>query len=343
MTRRACCLVVQAVLTACLLPACSSTVGHLVTCDGLKTDTSTAQLPPQVRTGQYLGSEEAEPVIAQPRRPEGQLAKDAQPPGQRVPEFTGPPQVLPPPQTTLPQIPQVASKIGLDLPSPRPASAETDDPLVCAMRCLVNKQPADALKHLERCDSANQELLMRLLPTVTLLKEKAVSKMTPAELAALQDQLHEMLASVRSRSDLAIEKMHLCERIIGYGQFTPLPDGHAFHPGQGRQAGDMVQVYIELRNLNCELRDRYYVTSLVSTVSIRDSQGTPVWTYNYRKRETPLRSLLPRYDCYRAYDFFVPAMPPGKYTLTLEVTDETRQPHRVAQKSVEFIVAGQNP
>ena len=35
----------------------------------------------------------------------------------------------------------------------------------------------------------------------------------------------------------------------------------------------------------------------------------------------------------------VPVMEPGRYTLTLEIVDKTRQPFRSARKSVEFVVA----
>jgi hypothetical protein len=84
----------------------------------------------------------------------------------------------------------------------------------------------------------------------------------------------------------------------------------------------------------------YYTTRLNGTISIRDRQGQPVWSYNYRKKELPLQSREPRSDCYRCYEFYVPAsVPPGKYTLTIEIVDETCQPHRVAQKSVDFHVA----
>ena len=74
-------------------------------------------------------------------------------------------------------------------------------------------------------------------------------------------------------------------------------------------------------------------------MSISDGQGQkPPWIYNYRGRENPVPSLTPRSDCYQVYDFSVRAMPPGRYTLTLDIVDESREPFRKASKSVEFVV-----
>jgi hypothetical protein len=268
------------------------------------------------------------------------------PAGQRVPELMNPPQVLPPrtpPEPTDPVVPQppgleptVSQAFGPALPRDLD---ENQEPVVRALACLLANRPVEAVKILLKCPAANQEALMRLLSIAAVLKDKSIDTLSPGDAATLQEQVQGLLLILRSRSDLVIDKMCLCERIDGYGQYTPKREGYAFKGGTGRQAGELVNVYIELRNMTSQLRERYYTTVLNGTVWVRDSQGALVWSYNYRKREQPLQSLMPRSDCYRSYDFFVPSMPPGKYTLTIEVVDETCQPHRVAQKSVEFNVA----
>ncbi len=222
----------------------------------------------------------------------------------------------------------------------KPSTPPPDEPLVGALSCLLKKQLAEALTKLQRYDPATQEQLMRLLPAVVLLGEKGVDGLAPAEAAALQEQVQQVLVALRNRNGLIIDKMCLCEHIAGFGQFKALPEDHAFQAGTSRQAGDWVQIYVELRNIASEQQGTYYTTALNGTVSLNDGQGKPIWTYNYRQREQPLRSSMPRSDCYRAYDFYVPAVPPGRYTLTFEVVDETRQPHRTAKRSVDFVVAG---
>jgi hypothetical protein len=94
-----------------------------------------------------------------------------------------------------------------------------------------------------------------------------------------------------------------------------------------------------LCNTSCERRSGYYVTDVNGTATIRDANGQPCYFNNYRPVESPFLSLLPRYDCWRPYQLYLPdKMPPGKYTLTMEMTDLTRPLHYIARKSVEFIV-----
>jgi hypothetical protein len=211
--------------------------------------------------------------------------------------------------------------------------------LILAVQSMCHNKPQEAVEHLQHCHPANQEFFMRLLPIMAVLKDKSIDQLNVQEAAALQEQVQRLLLAVVARSDLVVDKMCLCERIDGYGHFTPKRDGYAFKAGTGKQANEQVNVYVEIRNMASVPRDRYYTTLLNGTIRILNGQGDEVWKYNYRKREQPLQSGEPHSDCYRIYDFFVPAIPAGRYTLSIEIVDETCQPHRVAQKSVEFHVA----
>jgi hypothetical protein len=265
--------------------------------------------------------------------PSGEL-----PPGQRVLEFTDPPPVLAP--RALPEQNDLFGQQELQHPNNHePPSLELQDPLVLAMDFLLKNKPDEALKQVQRCSPPNQEMYMRLLSILVGLHDTPVNRQPPNQVSILQNQLYEVGRLLRAHSDLIIDTMCLCERIDGFGQYTRKRDGYAYKAGIGKQWGEQVNVYLELRNMTSELRDHYFTTNLNGKVTILDNQGMQVWTYNYRKLEKPLLSLMPRFDCYRSYDFFVPAMPPGKYTLTMEIVDETCQPYRVAQKSVEFNVA----
>jgi hypothetical protein len=266
---------------------------------------------------------------------------DELPPGQRVVEFMKAAPVLTPqhfPDTVQPPPPVVPTQV-IHQATIVPATPKPEDPLAQAVILLLNKKPEEALEYLKRCPADNQEFFMRLLPALAVLKDKGISQLTTTELAALQEQLQAALQNLREHSDLVVDRMCLCERIAGYGHYTALPADHGFKAGVGKYPGDTVNVYVEVRNLSGVLENGYYTTRLNGTVSIRDRQGDTKWSYNYRKREQPLQSREPRSDCHRCYDFCVPpGVPPGHYTLTIEVVDETCQPHRVAQKSVDFQV-----
>jgi hypothetical protein len=349
MKRRVCWAILASAFCLTGLPGCALT-DHLLYGDGRPKDPPAGE-GVQVRQGHYPGLEAAEPKVIAPPRPErtsepipgAPLPANAveAPTGRRVPEVTGPPLVsLAKPLLLQPMVLTQTPLEGPSQPPVQPPPAAPQEPVVAALSCLLKKQLAEALTQLQRYDPATQELLMRLLPAVVLLSDKGVDQLAPAEAAALQEQVQQVLVALRNRTGLVIDKMCLCENISGFGQFKALPEGHAFQAGTSRQAGDWVQIYVELRNIASEQQGNYYATSLNGTVSLNDGQGKPVWTYNYRQREQPLRSSMPRSDCYRAYDFYVPAVPPGRYTLTFEVVDETRQPQRTAKRSVEFVVAG---
>jgi hypothetical protein len=279
----------------------------------------------------------------------GQTPKSQQPvpPGQNLPDFADPPQVRP--QLSLPPAQQPASN-PFQLPdlnsgatirtlheSPPAPLFDKTALMMQALRALLNKQPEEALKQLQTFDPANRELAMRLLAAVALLNDKNGERLTAAESAALEEQVQSLLGDLRKRAELTIEKMVLCERIDGCGQYKALPPGYAFQA----DARQRVKVYVELRNLTCELHDQYYVSDLKRTLTITDAAGMQVWIHNFSKRE---QNPQPVTDSFRDYEFNPPPLQPGRYTLTLEFTDQLRQPARVARKSVEMIlVAGAPP
>jgi hypothetical protein len=360
MRRRLWILILGLGLGAGALPGCATPAANLFKSPCSQNDRPAGAAKGQLgQQGHYPGEEEAEAFATanassgrstspylQRSYPSGVSGPlPPLPAGQRVVEFMAPPTVLPPRELPPPADPGLMQQpMDADNPprvvnqSPIPPPPP-EQPLVNALYYLLHKQSAEALNCLQRFDHSNQDLYMGLLSALAVLNDKGVDQLGPGEIAALQEQLQGLLASLRKRAELVIDKMVLCERIESYGQYLAVRDGHAFQAGTQRQAGDLVQVYIELRNIACEQRGGYFVTALNGTMTIHDAQGTPVWSYNYRKREPLLRSLMPRSDCFRAYDFFVPAMPPGKYTLTIDIVDETYQLHRTARKSVEFLVA----
>src|SRR5581483_1631178 len=199
--------------------------------------------------------------------------------------------------------------------------------------------PDDALKHLQHYDRPTQELFLRLLPPLAMLSRKSFDQLSAQDVAVLNEQLQALLLSLRPRCELAIDKMCFCEWAKSYGIYKPLADGHMFHASDGQRPGELVQVYVELRNFACERREGHYETRLASSVEIRDHKGEQVWFYRFDKRQENLRSRTLLHDYSNNYSFYVPHIPPGTYTLTIQVADETRpEARRIAQKSLEFRV-----
>jgi hypothetical protein len=339
MTRRAWLVILGWAMCNTALPGCAPSTQNLLHGSGSQEDPGARAAVKQAQIGQYSADEPQR--IDPPVRPVSggsPYAQRAQPgPGGRVPEYLQPPPVLPPLKLALPTLSMaVVQKADTNPPVSPQVICETprvDHDLVNALRMLLSKQPDKALAYLEHYDRAKQELLLQLLPTLVLLSEKPSEQLNPTEVSAMQDQMQGLLVALRARNDLTIDKICLCDEIKGYGLFTPKRNGYVF------QAGDMLLIYIELCNTTCESRNGYFVTDINGIATIRDAQGQECLKWNYSEAELPFLSLLPRYDCWRPYQLYLPRkMPPGKYTLTMVMTDRTRPLRQIAHKSVEFMI-----
>jgi hypothetical protein len=216
----------------------------------------------------------------------------------------------------------------------------TPEPLVEALRCILEDRANEALEHLKGYDPATQELFLRLLPPMALLSHKKLDQLTPPEVASLHEQLESLVVALRPRAELAIGKMCFCEWIRSYGVYKPIEENHAFQAGTPGQPGELVQLYVELHNFRSERRDAYHETRLASSVELFDQNGEKVWSYRFDDRKQPLRSLSPLHDFFNNYSFHLPRdVRPGQYTLTVQVVDETipEQP-RSAKKSLSMTV-----
>jgi hypothetical protein len=221
--------------------------------------------------------------------------------------------------------------------------APPEAPVVAALRALLEKRPTEALECLKGYDKANQEILLCLLPLAVRLTEGGLQQPQPAEMATLLDQLRILERPLAERSALTIDKMCLCRKIESYGVYEKTPDDGAFTAGIGEQAGDLVQVYVELGNFACKQQGSAYETCLASTLEIRDYRGNLVWRRDFQAQ--PDRSRSPRHDYFINYRFCVPPhVPPGSYVLWVQVKDLTGQPgkdapeHRTARRSLDFRV-----
>jgi hypothetical protein len=220
-----------------------------------------------------------------------------------------------------------------------------DPPVVAALRALLEKRPGEALDLLKNYDKANQDILLCLLPLAVRLAEGSLQHPHPGELAVVLEQLRTLERSLAERSALGIEKMCLCRRIDSYGVYEKAPDDWAYAAGVGDQAGELVQVYVELRNFANKQQGSSYETCLASTLEIRDYRGNLVWRRDFPAQ--PDQSHSPRHDYFINYRFALPPhLPPGSYVLWIQVKDLTGQPgkdvpvYRTARRSLDFRVRG---
>lgn len=211
-------------------------------------------------------------------------------------------------------------------------------PFVAAIQCMLEKRHDEAIQHLRAYDPETQEFFLRLVPPLVLAVQKPIRDLSPQEITIVNEQLQNAQVMVRSRSELTVHKMCFCSKIHGFALYEPVADNHAFVAGTKDRLGEEVWLYVELKNFNSERsKDGGYVTKLACTLDLQDSTGKTVWSRTPDRAETVRRSRLN--DFYRGYRFWVPAIPPGTYQLTLQVTDETNpEQKRTARESLVFRV-----
>jgi len=301
-----------------------------------------------------------------------QLTNNGQPPIQSAEEESEPnspanplpfPRIIPPPPPL--QKPQDSTAVvgppplvDLTKPSPPPKPSPNPDPnpaahqevspefnnaLVVALNYMLKGQAPKAMESLKAYSPATQEYLWELLPILECLDKKGDKPLTAVDILKLQKQLENLMQTLRSRADLVIDKMCFCECIKGYDNYEPLPEGYEFKPtqGNGKRPGDLVQIYLQLRNFGSKEDHGQFITCLNSTVELHQMFGKEkraVWTKNFLTDRTPLRNPTMRNECFTKHTFCAPEIPPGRYMLTVQVVDQTGQPYRTASKTIDFIV-----
>lgn len=275
---------------------------------------------------------------------QGPVRTDEPPPLQPAPPKADPPKPLElPGQGPAVSPPQESKK-----------STPADEPLVVALRAYLQKRPPDALNALARYDRANQEMLLVALPFVARLTEGDISKVSAREAAELADMLQGVEDRLRQRAALRIEKMLFCRKIDDFGDYVarePVNGMPTFEAGAGDQPGEPVQVYVELRNVSSKQRGEYYETALAGSIELIDFEGRSAYREDFEPKLHRGRS--PRHDFFVSCSFCVPRkVPPGRYTLRVEVRDITGLPapsaaapkreappaHRVARQALDLQV-----
>lgn len=213
-------------------------------------------------------------------------------------------------------------------------------PVVAALEAILEGRQPDAIRSLEVYDKDTQEFYLRYLPMLTLFANKRIDELTPREIGVLNEQLIGLVDMLRPRSQLTITKMCFCSNIRAYADYVALPDNHAFLAGAKDRLGELVQLYVELKNFACEpTPGADFMTRLVCTLEMHDAKDEKVWSHTYDRNLTTYPRKTRLNDFYSNYRFYVPAIPPGQYRLTIQIADETNPDlRRVVRKSLDFRV-----
>lgn len=307
-------------------------------------DALLAQAAGQRRISPYLPEQPGQPV-----RPPGRFDPSFQGAGyQSVPAE---PELVPAPAELLesPAPPAAPPRVKAEPPPlapQQPAAVPQEEPLLAALRYLLEKQPDKALELLQRYDHLNQDVMVSLLALAVRLTQGSLEQAGPQEVSNVMEQLNSLAVLLRSLAALSIEKMCFCSEISRFGVYQPLPARPVFQPGRDGRPGEQIQLYVELRNFVSQPQASFYETRLASTLEIRDLRNKPVWRMDFPAQQ-PDRSHTLRHDYFISFRFPVPReVPPGLYTLWVEVRDVTGiqgrevPAHRVARRSLDFEVKG---
>ena len=227
-------------------------------------------------------------------------------------------------------------------PLPKPGENQRQfAAVVLAFQDILDGRPQDALEKLKAYDPETQELFIRLLPVMSNLVKSPIGKMSAQEIAVLSEMVEQLRATIRPRSELVVNKMCFCRRISGYGVYDALPEDHAFLAGAQDRPGELVQLYVELKNFVSEqlVKGGDFQTKLTCSLELRDSKNEKVWSYTYDRNETTHVRRTRLNDLFSNYSFYVPALPVGTYQLTIQIVDETLPDlRRLARKTLDFRV-----
>jgi hypothetical protein len=261
-----------------------------------------------------------------------------------------------PPPPPGPQEPEHSTEVVKPTAAPPPEAPEPvvtrvepppDGPLAEALRCYREDRADEAPARLQQLDPAAREVLLVLLPLAAKLEKAKLADLRPRHLAAVLDQLDRLTQPLRPRAALTLEKMCFCRSIEQFGVYDPLPSSHTYQAGVAGQPGDLVQVYVELRNFTTQAQGDTFTTALATSLQLHDCDQPPKLVWREDRPARVERSRSRRHDCFLNCHFYVPPrLPTGDYVLTIQVRDVTGSPgpdapgHRVATRTLDLRVRG---
>jgi hypothetical protein len=220
--------------------------------------------------------------------------------------------------------------------SPTAAAPPANSPILTALRFYQADAPDRATRALDALDPNTRDVLKALLPLAVRLGTADAKAASPEDVGATVARLEAAAAALRPNAALRIARLCYCRPVQAptrFGVYQPLEGRHAFRPGE------VVALYVEMRNFTCEPKGETFQTHLGSKVEVLDAAGHVAHRFDFDAADA---SLSPRQDYCHVGRFLLPTLPAGDYRLRLTVTD--RPTRREAQESLDLrVAAGETP
>jgi hypothetical protein len=279
------------------------------------------------------------PRVDPPAQPERPAPVQASPPIKGYPPAASSTATATTAKPSGPQIVQITPKPARD-PSTQESQSNypKESPLLAFMRLYLNNHPAEAIAQLGAYDKTRQDLLLGLLSLAAGLTEGDPSKIDSQQVGVILNSLRGIAAPLLPKAPFTLNSACFCDVIRDYGQYDKLSPDRPFLPG-----GHM-EIYVEILNFSTLHRNGHYeiwlspsadlynaADQLVPNAHVEFHRGEPEITQTW----TPLR------DFHRRYTLNLPeSLPPGKYTLRLQVIDVHTK--RTAVQNLAFTVVAPN-
>jgi hypothetical protein len=250
--------------------------------------------------------------------------------------------------------PPPATQVAIAVPTPAPASqpapviaAPTGDALDRQIAKRLKDNPLDVAAHLDqqmlmllRDQSVPDLSSLAMLPsddreTISALMDCLANYRSGAQngdnivLTKKVRPLLDLADRIRTRADLAVPVVEFCSEVTAFGRYTPMVA--AFIAKQDHPA----IIYCEVENFSSRLDDQHeWKTSLTQSMQVYNDHGISVWQDPQHTVVDSSRTR--RHDFFLARRIRIPALPAGRYTLKVTITDSQAQRLAEGTQSMEL-------
>ena len=207
---------------------------------------------------------------------------------------------------------------------PREPAERLEDPVVVALRCIIEKRNTEAIDQLNAYGPMTREVFQEVLPAIAALSGKGLEDLNADDVALVDLTLKRVTEMIRPRAALSISQLCFCDAVTGFTIYRPLPEDHVFLAARGDRPGELVQLYMEMKNLGSRPDAGQFVTDLACEVEIVDERGRSRWSHRFRPEDLRLASRSRLMEYYHNFSFYLPeSLTPGNYRLVVRLSDRT--------------------
>ncbi|MBN2374780.1 MAG: hypothetical protein JXD22_00150 [Sedimentisphaerales bacterium] len=192
-----------------------------------------------------------------------------------------------------------------------PISQNNISETLAALKLFVATHPENtdaalALHYLYRSQNHNDQALLSL-PQTTEQANQALKTIT------------ELGSTIADKADLAIVDFKICDQVLGFGQYQETAP-HLLSISQERE----IQIYCEVQNYkSIQNSQGNFYTDLHAEVSLFDENYQILARLSADVPDKP--TAKPRRDFFLSGPLRIPALSPGKYQITIRMTDKAAQ------------------